>query len=186
MAGLRCTVCDHPERNAIDAALAASSERSIAKQWGLSDSAVHRHKTRHVQATVARAIARREDLGAEALVQKLVGYLEEAEHGIEIAKSEKDLQGLARCIKEARETAVYIGKTIGLWSDPKAATIIDNRRQTLNVASLTTEELRSLAALASGRRTVAPHDVDEIPTVEQLTQGDLDDHADAGGDALAF
>lgn len=146
MAGTRCTVCDHPERQAIDAALAASSERSIAKQWSLSPAAVHRHKVRHVQATVARVIARREDLGAEALVERLVGYLEEAEHGIEIAKSAKDLQGLARCIKEARETAVYIGKTIGLWSD-KPSTIIDARRQTVNIANLTTEELRNLAKL---------------------------------------
>ncbi len=107
---------------------------------------------RHVQATVARVIARREDLGAEALVERLVGYLEEAEHGIEIAKSAKDLQGLARCIKEARETAVYIGKTIGLWSD-KPSTIIDARRQTVNIANLTTEELRNLAKLGGEAET---------------------------------
>jgi hypothetical protein len=103
------------------------------------------------QASVARAFALREDLGAEALVQKLIGYLEEAEHGIEIAKGARDLQGLARCLKEARETAVYIGKMIGLWSDPRAATIIDNRRQTLNVGNLTTDELRNLARLAPGK-----------------------------------
>jgi hypothetical protein len=147
MAGTRCTICDHPERKSIDASLSASSERSIAKQWSLSDSAVHRHKVRHVQAAVARVVAHREELGAEALVKKLVGYLDEAEHGIEIAKSEKDLAGLARCIKEARETAVYIGKTVGLWSD-KPQIVNDYRKQTLigNVASLTTAELRALAA----------------------------------------
>lgn len=111
----------------------------------------NRWPPRLTQVTVARAIARREDLRAEALVQKLVGYLEEAEHGIEIAKDAKDLQGLARCIKEARETAVYIGKTIGLWSDPKAGTIIDNRRQSINNANLTTEELRNLAKLGADK-----------------------------------
>lgn len=63
----------------------------------------------------------------------------------------KDLAGLARCIKEARETAVYIGKTIGLWSDPKSSTIIDQRRQTLNIGSLSTDELRNLAKLAGGK-----------------------------------
>jgi hypothetical protein len=146
VAGPRCTVCDHPQRNAIEAAVAVSSLRAIAKQWGVSHTAVYRHKGQHLQPAVARAMARRETLGAEALVQKLLGYLEKAEAGIEIAKRTKDLQGLARCIKEARETAVYIGKTIGLWSDPKTSTIIDNRRQTLNIEKLTVEELRSAPA----------------------------------------
>jgi hypothetical protein len=141
---------------------------------------------RHVQPLVARVIARREELGPAALVEKLVGYLEEAEHGIEIAKGAKDLQGLARCIKEARETAVYIGKTIGLWSDPRSSTIIDARRQTLNIASLTTDELRSLAALASGRSPVLSENVGKIATSQQLGESDLNESADRDIDAVAF
>lgn len=148
MAGSRCTVCDHPERAAIEAAIPVSSLRNIEKQWGVSYQAVNRHKQRHPQPAVARAIARREDLSAEALVQKLVGYVEEAEAGIKIAKDTKDLQGLARCLKEARETAVYLGKTIGLWSD-RPQVVNDNRRQTVNLSGLSIEELRNLAKLAA-------------------------------------
>ena len=103
--------------------------------------------------SLVRAAARREDLSAEALVQKLVGYLDEAEHGIEIAKSKKDLQGLARCIKEARETAVYIGKTVGLWSD-KPHTLIDARKQTVNIANLSEDDLRALAASYRERKAL--------------------------------
>jgi hypothetical protein len=149
MSGSRCKTCDHPERKAIEVAMAVSSVRDIARRFGLSKSSVDVHRREHLKPAAARAITRREDLGAEALVQKLVGYLEEAEHGIEIAKSVKDLPGLARCIKEARETAVYIGKTIGLWSD-KPSTVIDNRRQTVNIGQLSIDELRNLAKLASG------------------------------------
>ncbi len=145
MPGSRCTVCDHPKRKEIDSAMHTSSERTIADRFALSKTAVHRHKVSHLGPGLARAAARREDLSAEALVQKLVGYLDEAEHGIEIAKSKKDLQGLARCIKEARETAVYIGKTVGLWSD-KPSTLIDARRQTVNIANLSEDDLRALAA----------------------------------------
>jgi hypothetical protein len=156
MAGPRCTVCDHPERKTIEVAIAVSSVRAIAGQYGLSKTAVGAHKLNHLTPAAARAAARREELGAEALVEKLVRYLEEAEHGIELAKSVKDLPGLARCIKEARETAVYIGKTIGLWSDPKAATFIDNRKQTLvNLSQLSIEELRQLARLAPANDGVA-------------------------------
>jgi hypothetical protein len=145
--GPRCTVCDHPERKAIEVALAVSSVRDIAGRFGLSKSAVHGHKQRHLKPAAARAIARREELGPAALVEKLVGYLEEAENGIEIAKTAKDLQGLARCIKEARETAVYIGKTIGLWSD-RPQIVNDNRRQTIAIGQLSLDELRNLARLA--------------------------------------
>jgi hypothetical protein len=42
--GRRCTVCDHPARDAIDAELAAGrSERLVAHAHGLARSAVHRH-----------------------------------------------------------------------------------------------------------------------------------------------
>jgi len=149
MAGPRCTVCDHPERKAIEVALAVSSVRVIAGQFGLSKSAVASHKLKHLAPAAARAIARREDLSAEALVQKLVGYLEEAEHGIEIAKGVKDLPGLARCLKEGREIVIYIGKTIGLWSD-RPQIVNDNRRQTIAIGQLSVDELRSLARLAPG------------------------------------
>ena len=155
MAG-RCSVCSHESRNAIDAALAVSSVRDIAGQFGLSKSAVSAHKTNHVQPLVARAIALREDLSTSELLSKLVGYLDEAEHGIEIAKSTKDLPGLARCIKEARETAVYLGKAQGLWNNDRPQIVNDYRKQIVNIERLTTDELRNLAKLASGdERTIA-------------------------------
>ena len=185
MPGSRCTVCDHPDRKAIEIALPVTSVRDIAGRFGLSKSAVGAHKLRHIQPAVARAIARREDLSAESLLRKLEGYLGEAEHGIEIAKSLKDLPGLARCIKEARETAVYLGKTIGLWSD-KPSTIIDARRQTVNIASLTTDELRSLASLASGRSPVLTENVRKIAPAEQLGERDLDESAGRDIDAVPF
>ncbi len=147
MPGPRCTVCDHAQRKAIDAALSVASERSIAKQFGLNHGAVHRHKVNHVGPAVARAAARREDLSADALVQKLVGYLEDAEAMMASAKADNDRAGFARLLKEARETSVRLGQCIGLWRD-KSQTYIDNRRQTLNLSGLTTDELRKLAALS--------------------------------------
>ena len=110
------------------------------RRFGLSKSSVDVHRREHLKPATSRAIARREDLGPEALLKKLDGYLADAEHGIEIAKDEKDLAGLARCIKEARETVVYLGKAQGLWAD-KPSTVIDARRQTLNIASLSIDEL---------------------------------------------
>jgi hypothetical protein len=47
----RCTVCDHPEKHSIDEALVSGAPcRSVAKRFGLSESAVYRHKTEHLPA----------------------------------------------------------------------------------------------------------------------------------------
>jgi hypothetical protein len=52
----RCTVCDHPERNGIDEALVSGTPyRSVAKRFGLSESAVYRHKGEHLPAHLFKA-----------------------------------------------------------------------------------------------------------------------------------
>jgi transposase len=52
----RCTVCDHPEIHSIDQALVSGeSYRSVAKRFGLSESAVYRHKTEHLPAHLLKA-----------------------------------------------------------------------------------------------------------------------------------
>lgn len=54
--GLRCTVCTHPERAAIDRALVGGgSERSTAARWKLAPSSVHRHKAEHIRSAMERA-----------------------------------------------------------------------------------------------------------------------------------
>jgi hypothetical protein len=47
----RCTVCDHPESRGIDEALVGSApHRSVARHFGLLQSAVYRHKSEHLPA----------------------------------------------------------------------------------------------------------------------------------------
>lgn len=151
MAGSRCTVCDHPERKAIETALLASSERSIAKRWDIGDSAVHRHKTRHLKPAAARAIATRTDLSAQSLVQRLADLLETCDDAIERAKNADDLKALTSLIRESRELVVTIGRGfVGLWTD-KPSVVIDRRRQTLNVAvaQLSDDQLRAAVRRAA-------------------------------------
>ena len=52
----RCTICTHPERDAIDRALIAGlAFRHIAAQWGVSTGALQRHKADDLPAALARA-----------------------------------------------------------------------------------------------------------------------------------
>jgi hypothetical protein len=53
---MRCSVCDHPERDAIERALIGSvSVRDIAGRYGASRSAVGRHKLQHLPAKLVKA-----------------------------------------------------------------------------------------------------------------------------------
>jgi hypothetical protein len=51
----RCSICHHPDRAAIEKALVQSEPvRDIAARFGTSASAVHRHKTTHLAAQLAK------------------------------------------------------------------------------------------------------------------------------------
>ena len=68
-----CTVCSHPERGAIDAALVDNAAfRSLGAVYSVSAFALSRHKAAHLPATLAKAAdaaeaARADDLLGEAL-----------------------------------------------------------------------------------------------------------------------
>jgi len=69
----RCTVCDHPQREAIDAALVSDSEpnRAIADRFGIGLSALGRHRREHIPEALARAQQARGDRAATAVARRV-------------------------------------------------------------------------------------------------------------------
>jgi hypothetical protein len=70
---MRCTVCQHPERRAIDKALAIGQEakRTIAHRYGLGYYAVLRHEDEHLPARLAKAQADMDVRAALDVVRQL-------------------------------------------------------------------------------------------------------------------
>jgi hypothetical protein len=67
-----CTICGHPQRAAIEAALVSGMAlRNIAKQNGLSATALFRHKEEHIAAAVAQAQEARAEAQALDVVKQL-------------------------------------------------------------------------------------------------------------------
>lgn len=104
-----CTICTHPNRREIDRLLVtgASTYRNIAKQFGVSISALTRHKDNHIPKLVQAA---QEAAGAQAATQgdELLAELEslrERAMGI-LSRAEKagELRTALQAIREARET----------------------------------------------------------------------------------
>ena len=70
---MRCTVCDHPERDAIARALVggASLGDVAARFGGLSKSAVGRHAAQHLPATLAQSARAAEVARADTILERL-------------------------------------------------------------------------------------------------------------------
>ena len=113
-----CTICTHKERNQIDEKLVVGeSLRNVAKQFGTSVAALHRHKKDHlpaqlVKATEAKEIAHADNLLGQIkeLQQRAMGILDKAENG-------KDWRGAVGAIREARACIETVGKLTDQLTD---------------------------------------------------------------------
>jgi hypothetical protein len=110
----RCTVCDHPERHSIDKALVSGAPyRSVAKRFGLSESAVYRHKTEHLPPHLLKAREAEEAARADNLLEQ-VRTLQAHSLGI-LDRAEKagDLRTALAAISQARGNLELLGKLAG-------------------------------------------------------------------------
>ncbi len=93
----RCTVCLHPERQAIDARLVkGESARLLAALYGVSDRALRRHAANHLPAALAEARSAEAATKADDLLAK-------------VAQLEADAQRLGRAAEAAGDLRTALG-----------------------------------------------------------------------------
>jgi transposase-like protein len=110
----RCTVCDHPEKHSIDEALVAGAPyRSVAKRFGLSESAVYRHKTEHLPAHLLRAREVEEAARVDDLLDQVRHLQAHALDILERAEKAGDLRTALAAISQARGNLELLGKLAG-------------------------------------------------------------------------
>ncbi len=110
-----CTICTHPQRRAIDAALVAdASLRDIAGQFDVSKSAVDRHKAEHLPAHLVKAHEQEDIRQAidvvrqlKAINQATLGILKEAR---DMRKHAIALMAIDRVQKQIELQAKLIGQ----------------------------------------------------------------------------
>ena len=120
-----CTICEHPEREAIDRALVGeTSNLSVSSLFGVSESAVRRHKANHlpaklVMAEKAAAVAQADNLLAEVrdLQARTLAILEAAE------ETRQHRTALA-AIREARSNLELLAKLLGELDDRPQVNIL--------------------------------------------------------------
>lgn len=106
-----CSICEHPKRAAIDRALVTRSDsmRNIAEQFGVSTTALSRHKSGHIprlvqaaqEAAGAQAVTSGEALLAEleTLRGRVRAILNKAEGAGELRTALQAVRELRECIK---------------------------------------------------------------------------------------
>jgi hypothetical protein len=110
----RCTVCYHPERHSIDEALVSGSPyRSVAKRFGLSESAVYRHKAEHLPAHLLKAREAEELARADDLLDQVSHLQTHALDIFERAENAGDLRTALAAISQARGNLELLGKLAG-------------------------------------------------------------------------
>lgn len=109
-----CSICRHPEREAIDSALVASKPfRYISVCFGTSVSSLFRHKQDHIPATLAKAVEASEVAHADNLLSE-VRELQTRTLGI-LARAEAsaDLRTALSAIGQARGNLELLAKLVG-------------------------------------------------------------------------
>ena len=110
-----CTVCTHDERAEIDQALLSWEPfRNIAARFGMSTSALVRHKRQDIPAALAKAKQAADDVQADTLFDRLKGLAAEAKAILEEARASGNhsvaLQAIGRAEKLLELEARLLGQ----------------------------------------------------------------------------
>src|SRR5215208_1805774 len=100
-----CTVCAHPQREAIDRALIGGEPyRDIARREKISKDALYRHKSEHLPAHLTKAADVEEEATATGLLARLRALNVETADVLKAARDAKDhelrLKAIARDEKQ--------------------------------------------------------------------------------------
>ncbi len=109
-----CTVCEHPEKEAMDRALVGgASNRSLASLFGVSEAAVRRHKAKHLPAKLVMAEKAAEVAEAGDLLEQVRDLQSRAYGILDKAEGAGDLRAALGAIREARGNLALLAKLLG-------------------------------------------------------------------------
>src|SRR5215210_8618424 len=107
-----CTICSHPEIDEINEnmVLHKLSNRRIATQYGVSESAARRHKAKHLPATLAQAEQAKEVVQADSLLTQLTDLQERTVRILDQAEEARKYHSAFVGIGQARQNLELLGR----------------------------------------------------------------------------
>lgn len=152
---LPCTVCTHPQREAIDEALVGGmANRAIGRRWDLHKDAVARHKANHLSSAVQAQHTEQVAEAATTALARLERLFTRVERVLTAAEREGKASLVLQASSEMRQVAALLAKITGELDER-------NTVQVLNVSAdpawLATRQamLEALAPYPDAARAVA-------------------------------
>lgn len=137
-----CTICTHNQRQEIEAAsLNGASERTIAKQYGVTSAAVHRHKSKHLPEAMVKSQQAREAARADDLLAKVRDLEAEARRIGGKAEASGDYRTAISAVRELVRIVELQARLIGELQEGVTVNIAVNP-QWLQIKAVILETLR--------------------------------------------
>jgi hypothetical protein len=107
----KCTVCHHPERQAIDCALLTDNDTyaALSQQYGPSISALFRHK-KHLQEKIRQTEKRLENSLRQETLFRYNDFLESTRQIVRTASADGDTRQVLRAVREGTRILNFITK----------------------------------------------------------------------------
>jgi hypothetical protein len=113
-----CTICTHPEREAVDQALVGdASNRSVASLYDVSEAAVRRHAANHLPTKLVMAEKAGEIAEADALLDQVQDLHSRTLAILQEAETTKQHRTALSAIREARSNLELLAKLLGELDD---------------------------------------------------------------------
>jgi len=120
----RCTACDHPQREEIDRQLVRGEPyRTIADHFGLSKTALIRHKESHIPDALIKAQDAGEVAQADDLLSQVKALQSEAQDILGEARAAGDLRTALLGIGKARDCLELLFKVEGRLQDQQSVQV---------------------------------------------------------------
>jgi hypothetical protein len=164
--GRRCTVCLHPQRGAIDRALAGGQIPSLlAGRYGTTERALQRHRKAHTEVRALAPVVPMVLASATAIEptevvpirtpDQVTAKLEWVVHRCERMHDEAERIGDWRLAKQALDTVVAtldkLARAASMYSDATTVTVDNSvRRLELQLETLSDDQLRALLVKKAG------------------------------------
>ena len=110
----RCTICDHSDLGQINKNLVDGLPlRTIADRWAVSKTALIRHKTKHLPASLVAAKEAKEVASADTLLANVCKLQRRAERILRKAERAGDHRTALAAIREVRSTIELLARLLG-------------------------------------------------------------------------
>ena len=171
-----CTVCSHPEREAIDRSLVNGEPfRHIATRSGTSSSALVRHKE-HLPKALVKAHEVQEVAHADDLLGQVLDLRDRALRLLDTAEADGDTRTGLAGVREARACLELLGKVKGELVERHAhlhthRSAVEDHRRFVGLATPEEGQIVRLIARRIATRGSAQEQGDDPPSLGPIAEG---------------